>query len=121
MYTDESLENQRRLTRQYLAQLRDATSQLDSTLLVLLVPRSGDIGDPGEEYLSAIQLMQELEIPYLNPIDMLDPVADYAAPPDGHWSNSGHQKVGALLADCVATFIESGDLGECDNVVMPAQ
>ena len=121
VYTDESFRNQQRLTRQYLMQLRDSAAALDSRLLVLLVPRTGDIGDPGEEYLSAIQLMQELEIPYLNPIDMLDPVADYAAPPDGHWSNSGHQKVGALLADCVATFIESGDLDECDNVVMPAQ
>ena len=109
---DESFGHQRRLTRQYLTQLRDAASELDSRLLVLLVPRTGDIGDPGEEYLSAIQLMQELEIPYLNPIDLLDPVADYAAPPDGHWNNAGHQKVGALLADCVATFIESENLGE---------
>ena len=118
---DESFGRQRRLTRQDLTQLRDAASELDSKLIVLLVPRPKDINSPDEEYLTAIQLMEELEIPYLNPIDMLDPVADYAAPPDGHWSNSGHQKVGALLADCVATFIESGDLGECDNVVMPAQ
>ena len=116
---DESFGRQRRLTRQYLTQLRDAASELGSTLLVLLVPRPLDINNPGEEYLSAIQLMQELEIPYLNPIDMLDPVADYAAPPDGHWNNAGHQKVGALLADCVASFIASGDLGQCDNVVMP--
>ena len=99
---DESLEHRRQITRRHLTQLRDSAAALDSRLLVLLVPRTGDIGDPGEEYLSAIQLMQELEIPYLNPIDMLDPVADYAAPPDGHWNNAGHQVVGALLAECMS-------------------
>ena len=121
IHVGESLETQKRLTRQYLTQLRDAASALDSSLLILLIPQRTDIGKLSELYLTAIELMQELEIPYLNPIDRLDPVADYAPPPDGHWNNAGHQKVGALLADCVATFIASGDLGQCDNVVMPAQ
>ena len=118
---DESFGHQRRLTRQYLIQLRDAASELDNTLLVLLIPRPGDIGDPGEEYLTAIELMEELEIPYKNPTDLLDPVADYAAPPDGHWSNAGHQKIGMLLAECIEAFMPNMDLGDCDNVVMPSR
>ena len=122
VYTDESLENQHRLTRQYLIQLRDAASELDSTLLVLLVPRTKDIGDPGEEYLTC------------DPVDART----------GNTLSESHRHIGSrcrlcraagwsleqcrppensalLLAECVDAFIESGDLGECDNVVMPAQ
>ena len=114
-----SFEHQAELTRQYLAQLRDAAAALDSSLLVILIPRPIDIGDPGEEYQKAIQLMELLKIPYLNPIGILDPTADYAPPPDGHWNNSGHQKIGVLLRDCVERFFASGDLADCDNVIMP--
>ena len=39
--------------------------------------------------------------------------------PDLHWNNAGHQKVGALLSDCVQVFIDSGSLGDCEHVVMP--
>ena len=52
-------------------------------------------------------------------IDLLDPVADYAEPPDIHWNNAGHQKVGALLTECVDEFIASGDLANCERVVVP--
>ena len=53
-------ERQEQITRQYLTQLRDAASELDSVLLVLLIPQASDIGDPGDEYRLAVKLMDEL-------------------------------------------------------------
>ena len=41
------------------------------------------------------------------------------AAPDVHWNNAGHQKVGALLADCIEIFVASGNLDECEHVAMP--
>ena len=105
-------------TRQYLAQLRDAALALDSGFLVLLVPQMDDIGEQGERMANAIMFMEELDIPYLNPISLLTQ-EDYVPWPDGHWNNSGHQKIGALVSDCVRRFIDSGRLDDCDNAIMP--
>ena len=105
------------VTREYLSQLQDLTRAHDSALLVLVVPRREDIESPSAPFLAAIGLMEELGISYMNPAHLLDPVDDFAIPPDEHWSTAGHQKVGAYLSDCVAVFIESGDLTQCDNVV----
>ena len=116
---DESIENQLRLTTNHLTRLRDSASAQETTLLVLLVPRKGDMDEVSELYLTAIGVMEDLEIPYLDPRHILDPASDYAPPPDGHWSNSGHQKIGAVLAECIQAFIASGDLKNCDNVIVP--
>ena len=113
---DESFDNQLRITRRYLAQLRDAVYDLEGELVVLLVPRRNDLASPGTEYVTAVQVMQELGIPYFNPIELLDPVADYALPPDGHWNSAGHQKIGAHLLECINVFAASGKLEDCDNV-----
>ena len=116
---DQSVQMQQKVTRNYLAQLRDAAYELDSDFLVLIIPQPEDVGNPGDLYQLAVRLMQELEIPYLEVIDLLDSVADYAEPPDNHWNNAGHQKVGALLTECVNEFIASGDLANCERVVVP--
>ena len=106
-------------TREYLRQLRESTAKQSSDFLVLLVPDSGDLTAPSEQFLTAVNLMTELQLPYSNPMPILDPEKDYAMPFDIHWNNSGHQKVGALLSDCIEAFIASGNLGDCERVVMP--
>ena len=106
-------------TREYLRQLRESTAKQSSDFLVLLVPDSGDLTAPSEQFLTAVNLMTELQLPYINPMPILDPEKDYAMPFDIHWNNSGHQKVGALLSDCIEAFIASGNLGDCERVVMP--
>jgi len=105
-------------TRQYLAQLRDAVLALDSGFLVLLIPQMDDIDDPGENMANSIMFMEELDVHYLNLISLLTE-QDYVPLPDGHWNNSGHQKIGALVSDCVRRFIDSGRLADCDTVMMP--
>lgn len=110
----ESFERQVRLTRQYLAQLRDQAAAIDSQFLVLLIPQAWDLESPGEPYRTARRLFEELKIPYIEAGDVLSP-ADYT----DHWNTVGHQKVGAYLSECVVTYFESGNLSDCGNVVMP--
>ena len=107
-------------TRQYLAQLRDSIMATDSHYLVLLIPEPVDIRDPNARVANAIKLLEDLGIPYLNPISLLNE-ADYVPHPDNHWNNAGHQKIGALLSDCVQRFINTGQLAECENVTMPGR
>ena len=71
MVFDRSFEARVAITRDYLTQLRDSALALDSSLLVLLIPQLEDIGKPGKEMASAIMLMDELDIHYLNPIALL--------------------------------------------------
>ena len=105
------------LTRGYLRALRDAAAQ-DSTLLILLIPAAADLDAPGLRYQTARQLMRELALPYIDPSRALD-ADDYMPPPDGHWNTAGHQKIGALLSDCLQAFQISFDLSDCEQVRMP--
>lgn len=111
---DLSFERQKRVTREYLAQLRDDIAAMDSQFLVLLIPRQADVDDPGTPYQTAIQLFEELRIPYIEARQVLE-AADYT----GHWSTGGHQKVGAYLSDCVLAYFANGNLADCQNVIMP--
>ena len=111
---DESFERQTKVTGQYLAQLKDQVAAIDSQFLVLLIPQASDVESPGETYQTARKLLEELKIPYIKAGDVLV-TADYT----GHWSTEGHQKVGAYLSECVIAFFDSGDLSNCENVVMP--
>ena len=117
-----SYERHRQITKQYLLELNQAVSSNGSKLLVLLVPYSEDIEDlqgVRPRFSIGKELMRELEIPYLNPISILDPVADYGLPLDSHWTNSGHRKVGAILSDCVKRFLDSGDFSDCAHIKLP--
>ena len=106
-------------TRTYLTALRDAAAAQNAALLVLLIPNRNDIDDPSIRYQTARELMEELAIPQLTLIHALDAALDYAPPPDIHWNNAGHQKVGAVLSDCLDGFQISYDLSDCEQVSMP--
>ena len=113
---DESFERQTSETREYLSQLRDAAAALDSQLLILLIPQSNDVNSPDRSYRTALQLFDELRLPYLEVRHLLDAAADYV---DFHWNNSGHQKVGAYLSACVTAFFATQNLAECEGVALP--
>ena len=106
-------------TRQQLAELRDLARAQGADLLALVIPHRDDMAAPSDEYRATLQLMQEVGIPYLDPIHLLDAPADYMDPPDDHWNTAGHQKVGAFLNDCVSAYMTAGDLAACDGVVVP--
>ncbi len=106
------------ITRSYLEELRDAAADQSSVLLVVLVPRAENVDDVSVRYQTAIELMRELGIPFLDPINELDS-NDYVPDPDNHWNNAGHQKIGALLSACMETFYANGNFAECDLVETP--
>lgn len=116
---DTRFNRREQVTRGFVRELRDAVAAQGSALLVLLIPGKDDLGNPGKRYELTQDIMKSLEIPYLNPISLLDPVADYGQPYDIHWNNAGHQKVGKLLSDCVRRFFLSGEFRECDLVALP--
>lgn len=110
------------VTREYLRLLREAAAARDTALLVLLIPRRADVPPApaaGIRYQTALRLLEELEMPYLAPIHALDAKLDYHPPGDLHWNTAGHQKVGAMLSDCLTAFEISGDWSACEEVVMP--
>ena len=106
-------------TKAYLQELRDLVLVNNSAFLVMLIPGPEDITSPGPRYTIAAQLLSELEIPYLEPRGMLDRADDYSPPPDIHWSNSGHQKVGALLSACIKSILNRGSPAGCEYIVLP--
>ena len=106
-------------TREYLRLLREAAAAQDTALLVLLIPFRSDIASPGLRYQTALRLFEELEMPYLPLIHALDAERDYDLPGNSHWNSAGHQKVGAMLSDCLAAFEIRQDLSDCEGVVMP--
>lgn len=115
-------ERRRQVTKEYLLALKDAVAASESELLVILVPYAADVNNivsPLPRFRIATMLMRELEIPYLNPIHILDPVADYHSGDEGHWTNSGHHKVGELLSDCAKRFYASGGFDDCAGIVLP--
>ena len=106
-------------TRRYLRQLRDLTASQSSDFLVILIPGLKQFPADRERYKIAENLMAEMELPYMDLDDVLLADEDYASFPDVHWNSAGHQKVGAILSDCIRSFIASGRLDDCEYVVMP--
>ena len=115
----ERYDRRKETTMNLLRDLRDLVAASDSAFLVMLVPGPEDIRSPGERYVIAARLLDELGIPYLEPRNLLDRTADYASPPDIHWSNSGHQKVGALLLACIKAIVSGGSAADCGLVALP--
>ena len=113
---DESFERQTRETRKYLAQLRDAAAAMDSQLLILLIPQSNDVDSPDRSYRTAVRIFEELRIAYVEVRHLLDSTNDYV---DFHWNNSGHQKVGAYLSECVTAFFAERNLADCERAIIP--
>ncbi len=131
------------VSRGYLRDLREAAAAQDTALLVLLIPDPHDISPlpassgyvldeferllrhplpmAGERYQNAVRLLEELDIPYLNPIHVLDIELDYPddLEADFHWNSAGHQKIGAVLSDCIEAFQIRQDLSDCEEVEMP--
>ena len=108
-------------TREYLKALRDAAAAQDTALLILVIQSRVDFTGFTPYYQAALRLFEELEIAYLDTSPLLD-IRDYGGRfPDGpHWNTVGHQKVGNMLTDCLASFQISGDLSDCEQVEMPS-
>ena len=108
------------LTREYMSALQENAASVGSELLVLVIPFRPDLTPPAGRYETLIEILHDLEIAYLDPSDIILAPGDFAAHPDVHWNNSGHQKVGALLSQCIKAFNEGGALANCPHVTAPS-
>ena len=84
-----------------------------------MIDERADAIAPLMRFAAAIELMHELRIPYLDTTRFIQAPDDYAAFPNVHWNNSGHQKVGMRLGKCIEAFMASGNLADCDEAVLP--
>ncbi|MCY4071666.1 MAG: hypothetical protein OXG60_10220 [Chloroflexi bacterium] len=110
------------MTRRYLRELQDLTAAYNSEFLVLLIPHGKDLNSPGTDFRNAIMLFEQLGITYLNPIDVLDlkrDYKDYAKTHDIHWNTAGHQRIGAMLSDCLEAFQLRQDWSDCQHLTVP--
>jgi len=106
-------------TRRYLTELRDYTQDNDIALFILLIPRREDIPSAGTLLKHALQIFQDLKIPYFDVRDILDADVDYAPQPDIHWSTEGHQTIGLILAQCLEQFQNSNMISNCETLIFP--
>ena len=107
------------LTRKYLSALKSDVSAAGSEFLVLVIPSRTDVPPPKMRYETLIEILHELDIAYLDPEGIIQAPGDFAAFPDVHWNSSGHQKVGALLSECIKAFNDSGSFADCRHVTVP--
>lgn len=93
-----------------LSQLRALADELDIPLLAIAIPVEEALdGATGNSYAEMLAAMTDTGIPYLDSLPLLTH-DDYrnANPSDPHWNTAGHEKVGALVAECIAYMIENG-------------
>ncbi len=107
------------LTGGYLNELRQLVESQDSALLVVMIDNRKDMDLPKMRFEAAIELLDELAIPYMDTKPIIQQPEDYKPLPDVHWNNAGHQKVGLILSDCIGAFVEGGKLADCEYVKIP--
>lgn len=104
-------EQEYKLTKEYLQQLKDYVQANNAELIVLIIPASVDIKEKEEHYLNAVKLMKELSIPYVDPISLFT-ADDYLKIDGGHWKNRGHVQAGHMLSKFLLDRIrEKGQTG----------
>ncbi len=97
--------------------MRDEAAEIETTLLILLIPNAEDLATPSESFNKLVDMFRSLGIAYINPREDLE-TTDYNSY-DVHWNSMGHGKIAEILTRCVRSFALSQDLGDCDRVIMP--
>ncbi|MBK8494137.1 MAG: SGNH/GDSL hydrolase family protein [Chitinophagaceae bacterium] len=97
-------EQQYKVTKDYLSQLRDYVKENNAELVVLVIPAFQDIDKKGTNYLNALKILDELSIRYVDPYAGLSE-NDYLKIDGGHWKNSGHIQAGNLLSKYLQQII----------------
>ncbi len=94
-----------KLTKDYLKELDDYVKANNAELIVLVIPSLDDVKKKEENYFSTLNLLKELNIKYVDPIDQLT-IEDYLTIDGGHWKNNGHIKAGHALSKFLLEYIK---------------
>lgn len=109
-------------TRTLLNLLQEQVADVDSELLVVLIDEREDYPVLRHEgrFEIALELMHELGLPYVDTRPFIRVPNDFAELPDDHWNSAGHQKIGAILSECIKAYLDKSDLADCQHAVIPA-
>lgn len=105
-YKKRKWEKSVKLTEHFLNSLRDKVIATGAEFYVLLIPGRVDIQKAGKELMAARKILQHNNISYLDSTHQLEAM-DYSKPPDGHWNNMGHMKIGRLLSEKIYSIYVS--------------
>lgn len=100
-----TIEQEYKVTREYLKQLNDYVKENNAELIVLVIPAAGDVKKKEEHYLSTIKILNELSLPYVDPLSQFNE-NDYLKIDGGHWKNRAHILTGHMLSKYLLEHIE---------------
>lgn len=111
-HKQKTIEQEYKLTKEYLKQLNDYVKENNAELIVLPIPSMGDIKSKGDQYLNAIKIFNELSIKYFECINLFTE-KNYFHPgsSDLHWNNSGHILTGHALSKYLLNNISQRQKG----------
>jgi len=100
-------------TREQLTQIRQYADEHDIPVLILGIPRLGDVtgNTTVPLYQTTLGLLEEVGLGVLDSEPLLS--SDHYDPPDVHWNTAGHQMIGAQLAACVTAFEATRVIDDC--------
>lgn len=90
-------------TRMLLAQLTGYIGDTSLPLVVLHIPARADLSETTFDYLAARRIFEGLDVDTVSVLDQLEE-ADYAAPPNSHWNNSGHGKAAEAVLEYLSNL-----------------
>jgi lysophospholipase L1-like esterase len=100
------VEQEYKMTKEYLNQLNQYTKQNNAELIVFVIPAEDDIETKQYHYTNATKVLTELGIKYVETVDLFGP-KDYMKTGGGHWLNSGHIKAGHALSKYLVEYIKN--------------
>lgn len=108
------------VTTRFLTRIKTYTDQENLQFLILLIPDRDDDSpsDYSRDTITAINIFRDLNIPYINPTEILDFSSDYDDRPGKHWNNNGHAKIADILITCVENMMRGMEISECNDLIV---
>lgn len=100
-----TVEEEYKTTKAYLKQLDDYVKANNAELIVVIIPSRDDVQKKEVHYTNALKLMNELAIPYIDPLSQFTD-DDYLKIDGGHWKNRAHILTGHMLSKYLLDHIE---------------
>lgn len=98
-------EQEYNVTKEYIRQLNEYVKVNNAELIVLVIPAAADVKKKEEHYLNTIKILNELSIPYVDPLSQFNE-DDYLKIDGGHWKNRAHTLAGHMLSKYLLDYIE---------------
>ncbi|MBK6633193.1 MAG: hypothetical protein IPG38_01715 [Chitinophagaceae bacterium] len=99
-----TIEQEYKMTKEYLKQLNDYVKENNAELIVLVIPAAENVKEKNTHYLNSIKILNELSLHYVDPLDQFME-EDYLKIDGGHWKNRAHVLAGHTLSKYLLDLI----------------